>query len=282
MRSGHPAWTQSRRTLSVPQASGDLGDERPLSIFAAALRAPDGGHETSAARFFGSGTRAVPAAVAADRLSGSTAPDGWHAARLPRAAAAAAGPVDHAALRLRHGAPAAHRPAGAEVPRSAESVRDHAQPLGRLAPEGRLRARPGLGRPRAPMGRVPPAKRLGLRGGVWAPHDHPGRLLPVQRGGQPRLAQLAPLPAADGLRRSRARARDPPLQRRGPVEDGGPPLRAARAVHELQGARHLGRPRLLAAARGRRVRPRHTRPALLRGAARRLPTRPRRPPSGST
>jgi len=56
----------------VPQSAGE-GDNRPLSIFAAALRGPVGGHETSVAAFFGNGTRAAPAAVSADRLRGATA-----------------------------------------------------------------------------------------------------------------------------------------------------------------------------------------------------------------
>lgn len=73
---GAAAWRPASRTLAVRQASGDLGDRRPLSIFAAALRGPVAGRETSAARFFGTGTRAAPAAVAADRLGGGAAPPG--------------------------------------------------------------------------------------------------------------------------------------------------------------------------------------------------------------
>ena len=44
-----------------------------------------------------------------------------------------------------------------------------------------------------------------------APHDHAGRLLPVHARLQPRLPQLAALPAADRLHRAGARARDPAL-----------------------------------------------------------------------
>ena len=73
---GTPTWSPGLRTLAVPQAAGDLGDQRPLSIFAAALSGPVGGHETSTARFFGTGTRQAPAAVRADRLSRSTAAAG--------------------------------------------------------------------------------------------------------------------------------------------------------------------------------------------------------------
>ena len=68
-----PRWRAPTRTLSIAQAAGDGGDSRPLSIFAAALRGPLAGHETSASAFFGTGTRAAPAEVAADRLSGSIA-----------------------------------------------------------------------------------------------------------------------------------------------------------------------------------------------------------------
>ncbi len=69
-----PSWSASRRTLSVAQQAGDHGDTRPLSIFAAALRAPVAGYETSVARFFGKGGRAAPSEVASDRLSGTIAP----------------------------------------------------------------------------------------------------------------------------------------------------------------------------------------------------------------
>ena len=71
---GAPRWNAGARTLIVPQAAGWRGDHHPLSIFAAALRGPISGHETSVAAFFGNGTRAVPAAVASDRLRGTTAP----------------------------------------------------------------------------------------------------------------------------------------------------------------------------------------------------------------
>ncbi len=69
-----PRWDAPARTLSVAQTPGEDGDRRPLSIFAASLQGPVRGHETSLPAFFGGGTRAVPAAVRADRLSGATAP----------------------------------------------------------------------------------------------------------------------------------------------------------------------------------------------------------------
>ena len=60
-----------RRPLRVGQS--DLKDSRPLDIYAAALDAPVAGFETSAAKFFGSGTRAEPEAVKADRATNSLA-----------------------------------------------------------------------------------------------------------------------------------------------------------------------------------------------------------------
>ncbi|HUO69762.1 MAG TPA: hypothetical protein VMU39_03215 [Solirubrobacteraceae bacterium] len=90
VRLGVPRWSPSARTLVVAQR----GTARhPLSIFAAALRGPLSGHETSVAAFFGGGSRAVPAAVRTDRL--------------PRAPARAGGGgtlfVFRAPLRLRAG-----------------------------------------------------------------------------------------------------------------------------------------------------------------------------------
>ena len=283
-----PCGRDSRVDAEPQDAHGAAGGRRPRRRAAAehlrrGAEGPDGGHETSAARFFGSGTRAAPAAVAADRLSGSTAPDGRHAARLPRAAAAAAGPVDHAALRLRHGAPRRSRPAGARST-AKRGIRSRA-----------MRGRWAAWLPKADFGpgRAWAARelqwdayllrtRLGLRGGVRAPHDHPGRLLPVQRGRQPRLAQLAPLPAADGLRRSRARARDPPLQRRGPVRDGG---RSPTGCRRCARTSERSAPRTTSTS-GCCSRPPSTASAhatcASSGSGTRSPTRPRRPPSGST
>jgi hypothetical protein len=65
-----PRWSLRRRTLTARQLPGD-GDRRPLTVFAAALRGPVAGHETSVDDFFGAGSRAEPAAVAADRLGGA-------------------------------------------------------------------------------------------------------------------------------------------------------------------------------------------------------------------
>src|SRR5437899_2887389 len=71
---GQPEWNAATKTLSVTQSGRRPDDSAPLSIFAAALQGPLDGFETSLSAFFGSGSRAVPAEVAADRLSGSLAP----------------------------------------------------------------------------------------------------------------------------------------------------------------------------------------------------------------
>lgn len=67
-----PRFDRRSRTLSVEQASA-AGDDDPLSIFLRAAR-PVHGFEADSSSFFGAGDRANPAAVAADRASGSLAP----------------------------------------------------------------------------------------------------------------------------------------------------------------------------------------------------------------
>jgi hypothetical protein len=71
---GQATWDAATSTLAVSQVGGATGDPAPLEIFAAALEGPVDGYETSLEAFFGGGTRAAPAAVAADRLSGTLAP----------------------------------------------------------------------------------------------------------------------------------------------------------------------------------------------------------------
>ena len=61
------------KTLSVAQLPDDV-DTQPLTIFASALSAPVSAYDTDTSSFFGSGTRAAPAAVAAGKLSDSIAP----------------------------------------------------------------------------------------------------------------------------------------------------------------------------------------------------------------
>jgi hypothetical protein len=70
---GAASWKRKMRTLRVDQNAGS-DDANPLSLFAAALRGRVAGHETSLDAFFGNGTRARPAEVARDRLSGRLAP----------------------------------------------------------------------------------------------------------------------------------------------------------------------------------------------------------------
>jgi Glycosyl hydrolase 36 superfamily, catalytic domain/Glycosyltransferase family 36 len=73
----HPAeparYDAATRTLTVAQTAIPE-DQRPLSVFAAALRGPVGGFDADTNAFFGSGGRAAPAAVTAGRLSGALAP----------------------------------------------------------------------------------------------------------------------------------------------------------------------------------------------------------------
>lgn len=74
---GRPRTSDGRRTLVVDQVPDVNGNSQ--SIFAASLKGPVDGFETTTAGFFGSGDRAVPDAVAADRLGESIAaqvPDG--------------------------------------------------------------------------------------------------------------------------------------------------------------------------------------------------------------
>lgn len=68
-----PVYDAATRTLSVAQLV-DPQDQAPLSIFGAALQAPVKGVDADTQAFFGSGSRALPAAVAAGRLTGALAP----------------------------------------------------------------------------------------------------------------------------------------------------------------------------------------------------------------
>jgi hypothetical protein len=68
-----PVWDSPSETLSVAQLPDDI-DTRPLTIFASALNAPVSAYDTDTSSFFGSGTRAAPAAVAAGKLTDSIAP----------------------------------------------------------------------------------------------------------------------------------------------------------------------------------------------------------------
>ena len=68
-----PTFDRGRATLAVRQTA-TAADAKPLAIYAAALRGRVAGTETDASAFFGRGTRAAPAAVAADRARGGVAP----------------------------------------------------------------------------------------------------------------------------------------------------------------------------------------------------------------
>jgi hypothetical protein len=68
-----PAWDPGSKTLSVAQLP-DEADTKPLTIFASALSAPVSAYDTDTNAFFGSGTRAAPAAVTAGKLTDSSAP----------------------------------------------------------------------------------------------------------------------------------------------------------------------------------------------------------------
>jgi hypothetical protein len=74
-----PAWDPKTNTLSVAQLGAPEADTNPLSIFAAAVEGPVADYDTSVKAFFGSGSRAAPAEVTANKLSDTIAtatPDG--------------------------------------------------------------------------------------------------------------------------------------------------------------------------------------------------------------
>jgi hypothetical protein len=68
-----PSWDPQTNTLAVAQLP-TADDTQPLTIFASALQAPVSSYDTDTSAFFGSGTRANPAAVSAGALSDSIAP----------------------------------------------------------------------------------------------------------------------------------------------------------------------------------------------------------------
>jgi hypothetical protein len=68
-----PVWDAQTQTITASQLPYD-NDTQPLSIFASALQGPVSAYDTDTNAFFGSGTRAAPAAVVAGQLTGSIAP----------------------------------------------------------------------------------------------------------------------------------------------------------------------------------------------------------------
>ena len=215
--------TRRRRTLSrrrrLAASRGDTRAADDLRRRAATARST--ATRPTPARFFGAGTRAGPAAVAADKLSDHAPPPASPTAASARTLFAFRAPVRARARasRSRCATPTAWRtPAQipalvAQVPRRAGPVRAPASARGRAGvPEGRLRRRAALGRARARSGTPTCCARRGLRGGVRAPHHHPGRLLPVRhRRSTSRYRELAahmlPMIYAD----AGAGARDPAL-----------------------------------------------------------------------
>ena len=105
-------------------------DRRPLTIFAAALRGPGGGHATDATRFFGAGGRARPGrggrgpARSGAGARGRRRPHRPHAVRLPRAGLRLR-PGAHVTLRYAYGAAAAVR----RAPRSSLATAARRDPL---------------------------------------------------------------------------------------------------------------------------------------------------------
>jgi cellobiose phosphorylase len=70
---GPVRWLPSMHALETTQLPTAL-DRRPLTIFAAVLQGRDSGHAGDTHAFFGAGSRAMPAMVAAGRLNGALAP----------------------------------------------------------------------------------------------------------------------------------------------------------------------------------------------------------------
>ncbi len=169
-------------------------------------------------------------------------------------------------LRLRPGPHQAHPRAGQALARRARAARSQRARLARLAAARAPWLRPRLALARAPVGRLHAALGRDLRGDLRPPHHLPGRLLPVRRRHPGRLPRSAPAHPPADLRRPRAGARDDPLLGGRAVER--PEVPALRGHRDVQAhrARHLGRPRPLAAARRGRVRARHARPLVLRRA----------------
>ena len=146
---GRPRYRRRGRILSVAQRA-EGPDRRPLAIFAAALAGPASGFTTDTRSFFGAGSRARPAAVAAGRLDGAIAP------------AAEAGATGRAMMAFR--APWRLRPGQAITLRYAYGIAHPGQIAGLVA---RRRAQPhSFARSARRWARSMPQARLG-RGREW-------------------------------------------------------------------------------------------------------------------
>jgi Glycosyl hydrolase 36 superfamily, catalytic domain/Glycosyltransferase family 36 len=104
---GPVRWLPGLRALAAAQTPTML-DRRPLTIFAAALSGPVAGRFGDTRAFFGGGSRAAPAAVAADRTSGglapATAPGAVGHAMFAFSAPVVLGPHRSVTLRYEYGA----------------------------------------------------------------------------------------------------------------------------------------------------------------------------------
>jgi Glycosyl hydrolase 36 superfamily, catalytic domain/Glycosyltransferase family 36 len=87
-----PRYDAAAETLSDAELA-TAENPHPLTVFAAALRGPVAGFDTDTEAFFGSGSRARPAAVAADASHGSIAPASSGGAQAGRAMFAFRSPV---------------------------------------------------------------------------------------------------------------------------------------------------------------------------------------------
>ena len=247
-------------------------DRRPLRIFAAALRGPVGGHATDAARFFGAGGRAAPAAVAADRLGrpprGGGAPGqaGRTLFALRAPLRLAPGAVGHPPLRVRRRA-AARGPAIVDpLAGGARAARGAASAAGPAGCPSSASGRAPLARARAPVGRLHRSLGRHLRGVRAQPRDLAGRLLPVRRFGSqvafrdPLQHMLPLIYAAPALARDvlvySAPGAAAPAAARSPT--------ATQSLCRPADARPLRRHRPVAPVVRRRVRARHPRPGALR------------------
>jgi hypothetical protein len=111
---GPVRWLPSRGTLASAQRPTRL-DRHPLTIFSAALQGPVAGHVGDTRAFFGRGSRARPAAVAAGSLNGKLA-RAVGTGKVGRAMFGFSAPVvlgPHASVTLRYAYGAAH---ATEVP----------------------------------------------------------------------------------------------------------------------------------------------------------------------
>ncbi len=106
---GPVRWLAAERVLATTQQPTAL-DRHPLTIFAAVLRGPAGGRFGDTGSFFGAGSRALPAAVAAGRRDGTLAPAAAQGT-IGRAMFAFSTPLvlaPHASVTLRYAYGAAH------------------------------------------------------------------------------------------------------------------------------------------------------------------------------